>query len=166
MAKETMEKEMTGRHVSKEGLISVVNDLNGIIRNINYRNCYDMVVKFFGLTGVLDDYLSEIKDFPLKGTKILGIKSHARKLAEIDRNSFIEAVKRAGRDLDGHNRTKPGEPVTKDNVYFGEIDCLSTNSVARFERAKDDPHVQDSIRQQIIYFVLNYEPEFKLDWLR
>ena len=141
-------------------------DLNNIINNIDSKNCYDMVVKFFGLTSTLEDNLDEICQLPLKGVNIFGIKSDARKQAEADRTFFVKEVGKAGRDCCSHNRTEPQEPVTKDNVYFGGVDGLNTYSVARFERAKDDQYVQDSIRWQIVDFVRSYRHSFKFDWLR
>jgi hypothetical protein len=143
----------------------LVEDLNGIINNINYENCYDMVVKFFGLTSTLEDNLSEISGLPMKGKKVFRIKSAAREKAEADRSFFIETVRNAGRDLCGRNRTKPGEQVTKHNVYFGDTDGIWTFPVAKFEELKDDDYVQSKIRWQIMNFVRCYEDSFKLDWL-
>ena len=154
------------RHISKEGLISIVMDLNGIINNISTENCYGMVVKFFGLTSTLEDNLFEIGDLPMKGKKVFGVKSAARKKAEADRAFFIKEVKKAGRNLDGINRTEPQEPPTKYNIYFGNIDGIKTLPVVEFENCKDDDYVQPRIRWQIVDFVKSYKDSFKLDWLR
>ncbi|MBQ5945411.1 hypothetical protein IJL65_03295 [bacterium] len=154
------------KHVSKEGIITLVRELNAIIREINYNNCYDYVVEFFKRTSLFDDYWAEIKDLPLKGTKVFGIKSKARKKAEADCAFFFKEVHKAGRDLCGHNRTNPGEEVTKENVYFGDVWGLHTHTIAQFERAKDDPNVREAIPRQIVDFVQSYKNSFKVDWLR
>ena len=174
--------------ITKQSLISLVWDLNGIINNINYENCYDRVVQFFGLTSTLEDNLSEIGKLPIKcihihrlaGFVIFGFKSKARKKSEearrgaeeknkrieSQRDFFFKEVRKAGRDLCGRNRTKPGEQVTKHNVYFGNTGGIWTFPVAKFEELKDDDYVQSKIRQQIVSFVQGYKDSFKLDWLR
>lgn len=166
MAGKKTKKIMAMEKITKQSLISLVKDLNGIINNITYENCYDMVVKFFGLTSTLEDNLAEIINLPLKGKEIFRIKSAARKQAEDDRSSFIATVRNAGRDPSGRNRTKIGETVTKHNVYFGDTDGIWTFTVAKFEELKDDEYVQSSIRSQIVDFVRCYKDSFKLDWLR
>lgn len=154
------------RHVSKDGILVLVRELNAIIHEICYENCYDYVIDFFERTSLLDDYWDEIKGLPLKGTKLFGIKSKARKKAEADRALFFKKIHKAGRNLYGRNRTQPQEPVTKDNVYFGDVWGLHTHTVAEFERAKDDTFVQEKIRQQIVGFVQSYKGSFNANWLR
>lgn len=46
---------------------------------------------------------------------------------------------KAGRDLYGWNRTKPGEEVTPDNVFLGNVYGLFTKPVSFWFAAKDDP---------------------------
>ncbi len=151
--------------ITKQSLISLVRDLNGIINNINYENCYDRVIQFFNLTSKLDDRWIEISQLPLKGWKFWSFKSKDRKQAEADRAFFFKEVKKAGRCPHGINRTERGEEVTKDNVYFGDIFGIFTRTVATFE-AFEGSFVQEKIRQQIVSFVQSYKDSFKLDWLR
>lgn len=180
-------KIMAMEKITKQSLISLVKDLNGIINNINYENCYDMVVKFFGLTSTLEDNLSEIGKLPIKcvhihrlaGFVIFGFKSKARKKSEETRREaeeknkrieshrdfFFKEVRKAGRDPYGRNRTKPGEQVTKHNVYFGDTDGIWTSTVAKFEECEDSS-VQKVIRRQIVEFVQSYKNSFHLEWLK
>lgn len=150
----------------KDWIVSVVKDLNGIIKDIDYDNCCDLVIKFFGLTSLLDDNRFMISKPPLKGVSFLGIKSRSRKRAETDCASFMICVGLAGRDLHSHNRTSPGEAVTKDNVYFGEIYGLPLITLAELEKITDDEYMQMKIHQQILLFVREFKGGFKLDWLR
>lgn len=153
------------KHVSKDGVIVLVRELNAIIHEISYENCYDYVVKFFERTSLLDDYWLEIKGLPLAGSKIFGIKSRARKKAENDRAFFFKEIRKAGRDSCGYNRTEPGEEVTKKNLYFGGVFGLFTNNITSFEKSEDEC-VQKHIRSQIVGFVKSYKDSFKSDWLR
>ena len=152
--------------ITKQSLISLVKDLNGIIRDTRYENCYTRVVQFFNLTSKLDDRWIEISELPLKGWKFWGFKSKDRKQAEADRAFFFKEVKKAGRCPYGINRTKRGEEVTKDNVYFGDIHGIWTDTVAKFE-ALENPSIQEVIRWQIVEFVQSYMSSFNnLDWLK
>jgi len=158
-----MAKEM--EKLTKQSLISLVNDLNGIIRSCEYENCYNKVIQFFNLTSKLDDRLHEVYDIPLRGWEFWGIKSKDRKRAETDRAFFTKEVHKAGRDSCGINRTNPGEEVTKNDVFFGDIFGIWTGSVAKFEACKE-PFVQEKIRQQIVNFIQSYKNSFKVDWLK
>ena len=158
-----MAKEM--EKLTKQSLISLVDDLNGIIRSCEYKNCYDKVIQFFNLISKLDDRWAEVREIPLKGWKFWGIKSKGRKQAEADRAFFFKEVRKAGRDPYGINRTKPGEEVTKDNVFFGDIYGIWTGPVAKFE-ACEETFVQEKVRQQIVLFVQSYKKSFNVDWLK
>ena len=87
--------------------------------------------------------------------------------AEIKLDGLLREINKAGRDSFGHNRTKPGEDVTKDNVYFGDVWGIGTFSVRTFEEEyKKDTFVQTHIRKQITRFVKSYEDIFNANWLR
>lgn len=45
---------------------------------------------------------------------------------------------RAGRDMCGWNRTKPGQTVTDDNIYLGDIFGLRTKTVRFWKQRKDE----------------------------
>lgn len=164
--KKRQKKMKREQKITKDALISMVNNLNEIIKSINYDNCYDLVVKFFGITSLLDDNWDDVTQLPLKGWKILGIKSKSRKDAEAEYSFFFEEIHKAGRNPYGINRTAPGEPVTKETLYFGDVWGIWTDTVAKFEKTEDDEFVQEKIRQQIYQFVKSYDKSFKLDWLR
>jgi len=153
------------KHVSKEGLVALVDELNAIIHGINRENCYKYVVDFFERTSLIDDYWAEIKDFPLKGIKVFGIKSRDRKKAEADRAFFFKEIHKAGRSSSGYNRTEPGEEVTKSNLYFGGVFGLFTKPITEFEVSEDE-YVQKHIRNQIVGFVTSYRNSFNVDWLK
>ena len=58
----------------------------------------------------------------------------------IQRLEILELhFKNAGRDNCGWNRTKPGETVTEDNVYLGDIYGLFTKTVRFWKTCKDEP---------------------------
>lgn len=150
---------------TKTGLTTLVNNLNEIISSISCENCYSMVVKFFTLTSMFEDYESDIKKLPLKGWQICGVKSNTRKEAESSRDFFFKEVRKAGREPHGHNRTEPGEVVTENNVFFGDVFGIFTKNIADFSACKDE-YVQQHIRNQIVGFVKSYNKSFKVDWLK
>lgn len=164
--KNTKPKDMKTSKKS-EGELALINqvyELNRIIRNANVATCYDTIVEFFALTSKIQDdgvYLQ----LPLKGWSFLGFKSPKRKKAEEKLYKFCVSLERGGRNQYGHNRTSRGEAVTKNNVFFGDINGICTNTVAAFQKS-EDPHVQQEIRTQITHFVESYKGCFSLDWVR
>ena len=127
---------------------------------------YDKVVEFFTITSSLQDRSEEIRNLPLKGLKVWGRRSEQRREAEIQLEKFLEQVCRAGRCPYGYNRTKTGETVTKDNLYFGDVHGIYTFTVRKFENeCKNDAYVQKHIRDQITGFVKSYSQSFNTDWL-
>ncbi len=74
-------------------------------------------------------------------------------------------IKQAGRHEYGWNRTKPGEAVTLDNVYLGNVHGLSTHP-ARFWLGADDPYdaalygesltVREVIERQALNFMQSH----------
>lgn len=159
---------------SKNEFVTDVMNLNQIINHINEENCYDKVVEFFTITSYLQDHASEIEELlpPVRGFKFCGIKSSYRKECEFKRAKaelglkvFLSELKKAGRDLYGHNRTKHGEKITKNNLYFGDVAGIFTLTVAKFEECKNDLYVQENIRNQITNFVRSYKGSFDVDWV-
>lgn len=160
--------------LSKNELVAQVKNLNVIIEHINTENCYDEIVKFFTITSVIQDRTQEIKEFlpTVKGIKFCGWRSTQRKKSEARRfeaekscKNFIYEINKAGRSLYGYNRTKPGEDVTKDNIFFGNIEGIITLSVKELEKQPNDAYVQKHIRNQITEFVKSYKNSFNTDWL-
>lgn len=160
---------------TKNEFVTEVMNLNQIINHINEENCYDKIVEFFTITSYLQDHAGEIEELllpPVRGFKFCGFKSSYRKETEFKRakakvglNKFLSELRKSGRDLYGHNRTKHGEAVSKDNIYFGDIAGINTLTVAKFERVKNDAYVQENIRAQITRFVKSYQNSFNLDWV-
>ena len=152
--------------ISRNQFIAEVQNLKAIVSNISTENCYDKIVEFFTITSHLQDCSNEIKQLPLKGVKILGIRSGQRKTAEVGLGKFLQQVHKAGRCPYGYNRTKSGETVTKDNLFFGNVYGIWTCSVRKFENdCRDDEDVQKHIRNQITGFVKSYRNSFNTDWL-
>lgn len=161
---------------SKNELLARVMSLNSIIECINTKNCYDEVVKFFQITSELHDHSEEIWNLlpSLKGIKFCGWRSAERELSEDNRSvaeiglrQFLHEIQEAGRDPFGHNRTEPGQEVTKDNVFFGNVWGIGTFPIKTFESdCKDDAFIQTHIRYQITRFVQSYKDSFDANWLR
>lgn len=153
--------------ITKDWLISRVNDINKIIEDTNYENVYDQVVKFFNAISVIHDHLPLIEKLPMKGWNFLGIiKSKSRKQAERNRLDFKRKVSIARRNLNGNNRTLPGMTVTDEDVFFGGINGWKMYSINRIKKAKDDVEIQEKICEQIISFLGPYKDPLNLDWLR
>ena len=160
--------------MTKQALISMVEDLNGLIREINYDNCYDKLIDFFNLVSKIDDLHAEIYELPLVGKRILGIKSRTRIQAEFDRNQFCFDISIA-RCLEGSNRSsRSGELANKHNVYFGfggnrdytiaELESMETALVhGRFY--PEIVQVQPLVRQKIVDLVQIFKKQFSVDWL-
>ena len=158
-----MEKESK---ITKDWLISRVNDINKIIEDTNYENVYDQVVKFFNAISVIHDHFPLIEKLDKKGWRFLWIKSKSRKQAERNFLDFKLKVFNARRNLDGNNRTLPGEIVTDEDVFFGGINGWKMYSINRIKKAKDDVEIQEKICEQIISFLGPYKDPLNLDWLR
>lgn len=160
---------------TKNEFVTEVMNLNQIINHINKENCYDKVVEFFTITSYLQDHAREIEELlpPIRGFKFCGIKSSYRKECEFKRSKaelglkvFLNELNKAGRDMYGHNRTEHGEPVSKNNIYFGDTAGIWTFPVVKFEEeCKNDTYVQENIRNQITNFVRSYKGSFDIDWV-
>lgn len=160
--------------ITKQAFISMVEDLNGIIRDINYDNCYDKVIEFFNLAGNLEDHFHDIYELQLKGRRILGIKSRSRMQAEHDRFQFHLNISLArGREVG--NLSKSGELASKDNVRFDiggnrpytltELESMETT----LTQGRFYPEIvpaQPISRQKIVDFVKMWRKSFTTDWLR
>ena len=152
--------------ISKNQFIAEVQNLKAIVDSINTQNCYDKIVEFFTITSHLQDCSDEIRLLPLKGFKVWGKRSEKRRSAEIELENFLAQIHKAGRCSYGYNRTEPGETVTKDNLYFGDVHGIWTFTVRKFEdECKNDAYVQEHIRNQITGFVKSYKSSFNTDWL-
>ena len=151
--------------ITKENLITKVEELKLVIKRTSLQNCYDKAVEFFVITSYLHDNLEEIKTLPLKGWRVFGLKSHQRQIAEQQRKKFLTSIVKAGRNLYGNNRTLRGEIISKDVIYFGNINGMNTLPISTFE-TKQDPELQMTIRGQVAQFIQSYWLDFEIDWLR
>lgn len=167
----------------KNELVAHVMNLNSIIRFIDEENCYEKVIEFFRITSDLQDQSEKFRELlpPIEGFEFHGWKSAKRKRSEINRmkveaglDEFLIEINRAGRNGHGsfghrcgHNRTDPGETVTKNNIYFGDTadeDCSVIGSlpISRLE-GESNSTIQKCIRKHITDFVKSFS--FNTDWL-
>ena len=79
---------------------------------------YDYAVKFFNIVAKFQD----------TGLLQSGLLADAKSVDEL-----MEHVKNSGRDTYGWVRSKPGEAVTDNNVFLGNIFGLWTNTIAKFK---------------------------------
>lgn len=171
--------------MNKIDLIAKVKSLHSIIECINERNCFDEVIKFFQITSELQDCSEEFEKLlpSVEGFEFYGLKPAKRRRSESNRkraesqlNAFLIEVNKAGRNGPGrfghrheHNRTNPGERVTKNNIYFGNmadgvlsLDCFT--SVYRAE-CIDNERLQNLFRKHVVDFVKSFAGSFNTDWL-
>ena len=70
-------------------------------------------------------------------------------------SNVLAHIKNSGRDQYGWVRAKPGEMVTMDNLYLGDVHGLWTNPASMF-RASKDPDVQQIIYNQLYTFIKSH----------
>ena len=171
-------------HKKMKNFNETVNRLHEITQTIDEKNCWTKVIDFFNLTSYLQDNVEEIVLIPLKGKEtrtVWGYIKHTisngfkkgrnrtpyfspEELKSIEmRDKFIKEVNKGGRDEFGFNRTKKGETVTKDKVYFGNIYGLFTLNVNVWENT-NDKEAQSLVANQIVRFVRSYKNSFNTDW--
>jgi hypothetical protein len=105
------------KKLSKIDLIVDIKNLDTIIKFMTKENFYDKIVKFYSITSKLHDHVEEIQKLPLRGKVFLGIKTKERKMAEKGMSEFIAVIKKYSRGC-SCNRSKKGQPVTKDDIYL------------------------------------------------
>ena len=161
--------------ITKEQIIAGVQNLNAVIATANLDNCYEKILQFFRITSTLQDHSGEFERFlpPIEGIKFCGWRSTQRKKSETKRaqaekalQRFISEISKSGRNLYGYNRTKPGENVTKDKIFFGNTGGIITLTVEEFEKCPNDVYVQEHIRNQIVDFMKSYKASFNTEWLQ
>lgn len=143
-----------------------------LIEQTNIGNVYDNIVPFFQQTAELFDKLSEIEAISLK-QKAPSFwlrtfsKEQARKLDEQigelwrQKLSLMQTIKNCGRNLAWNNRTKKGELVTKQKIFFGGIMNLGVLPVAKWEEFKTGtPRTYELIARQMLEFMQNRKAGF------
>ena len=150
--------------ITKNDVITLTEGLNYIIEGCSTNNCYDRALNFFAYTSYIQDHKQDIENLPIKGKKFWRKKTQKRKIAEHEREKFFIEIEKAGRDLSGHNKTMPGEDVTKEKIFFG---CSPELSIARWESATylNDKLAQEQVKRQIISYLWSFYNSFRTDWL-
>ena len=148
--------------ITKSDVKGIVRTLKRIVESSSTSNCYDKIVEFFKWTSILYDHREEIESLPIRGHKFLHVKSDTRIDSEDKREKFFCELEKIGRNLHGHNRTRPGEDVTKEKIFFG--DC--SFSIARCETFEHDKDLQNKVRNEIIVFLWLNKDSLKADWLK
>ena len=160
--------------MEKKELKKICGEILNIIDQTNNSTVYDNIITFFTLKSQLHDRLDEIQNIPVKQTSpTLWIRMFHRSKAEEmisiiceqerQKHGLCQSILQAGRQEFGYNRTKEGETVTKDNVFFGGICGLNTLPITKWEECKKtDPTVYNTIASQMTRFVKSYELAFKL----
>lgn len=159
--------------MTKAELEQACSKIVNLIENTNITNVYDNIVPFFQASAQLFDRRHEIDAIPLKqkGPSVwmrLFSKEQARKLDEAvgklwrQKLGLTQTIKNCGRNLSWNNRTKKGEEVTKENIYFGGIQNLGELSVAKWEEYKTScPRTYEIIANQMVDFMQRKKEGFK-----
>lgn len=158
--KQKWQKKM--ERLTKSEIVCIINELGRIVENSSTNNCYDAIVDFFKRTSFLYDHREEIESLPIRGHKFLHVKNSTRIDAEDKREKFFCELEKLGRNLHGHNRTRRGEEVTKEKIFFGDY----AFSIARCETFTHDKNLQTRIRNEIITFLWFSKSSLKTDWLK
>lgn len=109
---------------------------------------YPYAIKYFNIFTKFQDAGPIIAD---------DFKKSSREIANV-----LAHIKNSGRDPYGWVRAKPGETVTMDNLYLGNVDGLWTYPAASF-RASKDPDVQKIIHKQLYVFIKSHLEPLKKD---
>lgn len=158
--------------MKKEELKEKCSAIVDLIEQTDITNVYNNIVPFFQMASELYDRRSEIDSLPLKQKSPsiwmrLFSKEQARKIDEEigelwrQKIALIQTIKNCGRDMNWNNRTKKGDPITKDNVFFGGIQNLGELSVAKWEEYKTScPRTYEIIAHQMVDFMQNRKSGF------
>ncbi|MDR0727187.1 MAG: hypothetical protein LBF37_03935 [Rickettsiales bacterium] len=107
---------LTGLQELKKSLESI-----GDIPPYNDRKVFDYAVNFFNaIISFQDNFVLDAKNFKAVTDEIASIKIH---------------IKNAGRHEFGWVRAKPGEPVTLDNLYLGNVYGIWTKTAREFQNS-------------------------------
>lgn len=160
--------------MKKEELKEKCSAIVDLIEQTDITNVYNNIVPFFQATAELYDRRSEIDSLPLKQKSPsiwmrLFSKEQAWKIDEEigelwrQKIALIQTIKNCGRNMEWNNRTKKGEQVTKDNVYFGGFNKLATLPVSKWEEFKiGTPRTYELIARQMLEFMQHKKDGFKL----
>ena len=157
-----------------EELKEKCSEIVDLIEQTNLGNVYNNIVPFFQATAELYDRRDEIDSLPLKQKSPsiwmrLFSKEQARKIdeeiGELRRQkiALIQTIKNCGRNMNWNNRTEKGDPITKDNVFFGGIQNLGEFPVEKWEKFKtSSPRTYEIIARQMVEFMKHKKDGFGL----
>lgn len=158
--------------MKKEELKQRCSEIVDLIEHTDIADVYTNIVTFFQATAELSDRIHEINAIPLKqGSPSFWVrvfsKKKARKLDETvgklwqQKLALTQTIKNCGRNLNWNNRTKKGEKVTKENIYFGGIQNLGELPVSKWEEYKKScPRTYEIIARQMLEFMQNRKAGF------
>lgn len=162
-----------------QDLKKICTQISEIIAKTNNENVFENIITFFNLTSVLHDRKDEIYAIPIAQKKpTFFMRLFKRKKAdeiyeiikqqENEKLLLFKAITNAGRWEGGCNRSKKGETVTKQNVFFGAR-ILGPKSVpiATLEKYKStEPKLYNAVASQMTNFIKNFEDSFdNVNWL-
>lgn len=165
--------------MEKQELKMICSQISELIKKTNNANVYDNIIVFLNLTSQLYDCRDEIDVIPIAQqkpnflTRIFNRKK-AKEIEDVIREqkeekaNLYKAIANAGRWEQGFNRTKKGEKVTKDNVFFGaRIHGPISQPISSFEKYKNtEPTIYNAIASQMTCFMKNFEGSFdNVNWL-
>lgn len=157
----------------------ICSQISELIKKTNNENVYDNIITFFNLTSPLYDHRDEIDEIPIAQqnpsflTRIFNRKK-AKEIEDVickqkeEKSNLYKAIVNAGRWEQGFNRTKKGEKVTKENVFFRtKINGSAYLPISNFEKHKDTtPTIYNAIASQMTCFMKNFEGSFdNVNWL-
>lgn len=163
--------------MEKEELKEKCSAIVDLIEQTDITNVYNNIVPFFQATTELFDQINEINGIPLKQkAPYFWMRIFSRKQAKnIDetvgelwrqKRALIQTIKNCGRNMSGHNRTKKGEPITKENIFFGGIMDIGEFPVAKWEEFKTGtPRTYEIIANQMVEFMKHKKDGFtQINW--
>lgn len=118
----------TGNKKEREAVVNELKDLKRSLEELKGNEGIETIVQFFSSVSRTQDALAEMKTEKI----FSGEKEEAWK-------GVCTHLGNAGRSEFGWNRTKPGETVTSENVFLGNIYGLFTRPVSDWMGGKEDP---------------------------
>lgn len=116
-------------------LMPQLTELKHELQKLRHGEGIDQIVPFFNLVSPWHDrrLLVPIR----REIEAFDLWSYGEIVEDLD--ALTVHFRQAGRDSCGMNRTEPGQTVTEDNVFLGDIYGLFTNPVSFWRRRKNNP---------------------------
>ena len=165
--------------MERQELKTICSQICKIIDETNNGNVCDNIVAFYDLTSQLYDCRGEIEAIPIAQkhpnffVRLFNRKAAEKvyktiKKQEEEKYDLFKAITNAGRYEKGYNRTKKGEKVTKDSIFFCArvlgSKYISIASIEEYKHTK--PTIYNSIVGPITDYVKNFKTNFgKTNWL-